>query len=70
MTKSMFMNIKELSGRWPIGEKSFQQATKFNLEWYHLLILFICYQPKNVESISIREYTRSSVLHPTVNRAL
>ena len=42
-------DIKELSGRWPIGEESFQQATTSDSEWYCLFLLFICYQPKNVE---------------------
>jgi hypothetical protein len=42
-------DIKQLSGRWPIGEKSFQKAATLTSEWYHLFLLVISHRPKCLE---------------------
>ena len=39
-------DIKQLSGRWPIGEKSYQATGKMTSEWYHLFLLIISHRPK------------------------
>ncbi|CAF3345552.1 unnamed protein product [Rotaria sp. Silwood2] len=37
-------DIKQRSGRWAFGQKSFQQASTITSQWYHLFLLVICYQ--------------------------
>ena len=45
----LYANIKELSGRWPLGEKSFQKASTPTSQWYHLFLLVICYRSQSIE---------------------
>lgn len=47
-------DIKQLSGRWPFGEKSFQKTETITSEWYHLFLLAISHQPQYIEK-SYRE---------------
>jgi hypothetical protein len=42
-------DIKQLSGRWPLGEKSFQKALTMTSQWYHLFLVVICNQSEHVE---------------------
>ncbi|CAF1109608.1 unnamed protein product [Didymodactylos carnosus] len=42
-------DIKELSGRWPINEKSFEKATTSTSEWYNLFLLLICYRSESIK---------------------
>ncbi|CAF1230202.1 unnamed protein product [Rotaria sordida] len=43
-------DIKQFSGRWPLGQKSFQQASTTTSQWYHLFLLVICYRSQNIEN--------------------
>ncbi len=42
-------DIKQLSERWSVGEKSFQKAATVTSEWYHLFLLVISHRPKCLE---------------------
>ncbi|CAF1079256.1 unnamed protein product [Didymodactylos carnosus] len=42
-------DIKELSRRWPLGEKSFQKVATSTSEWQHLFILVICYRSEYIK---------------------
>ena len=45
----VYRDIKELSGRWPLGEESFQKAATSASQWYHLFLLVICYRSEFIE---------------------
>ncbi|CAF3621777.1 unnamed protein product [Rotaria socialis] len=47
-------DIKQLSVRWPFGQKSFQKAEMFTSEWYHLFLLAVSHQPQCIQE-SYRE---------------
>ena len=54
LLKQLHRDIKELSGRWPFDEKSFQKARTSTSEWYHLFLLVICYRSGDIK-VSYRE---------------
>jgi hypothetical protein len=43
-------DIRQLSGRWPLAEKSFQKGSTNTSEWYHLFLLAITYRPQSMET--------------------
>ncbi|UJR08781.1 hypothetical protein I4U23_013037 [Adineta vaga] len=50
----LHIDIRELSGRWPLCEKSFQKASTATSEWYHLFLLVICHRCNDMKQ-SYRE---------------
>ena len=47
-------DIRQVNGRWPLSEQSFQKSSTLTSEWYHLFLLAISYQPQCIEK-SYRE---------------
>ena len=47
LLRQLHRDVKELSGRWPLDEQSFQKATTSTSEWHHLFLLVICYRPEH-----------------------
>ena len=43
-------DIKQLSSRWPVGEKSFQKAASHAAQWYHLFLLIIGHCSRDIDS--------------------
>ncbi|CAF1408814.1 unnamed protein product [Adineta steineri] len=41
-------DIKQLSGRWPLNEKSFRKTLIHTSQWYHLFLLVICNRSENM----------------------
>ncbi|UJR17144.1 hypothetical protein I4U23_004040 [Adineta vaga] len=50
LLKQLHGDIKQLSGRWPLNEKSFQKALIHTSQWYHLFLIVICNQSLNIEN--------------------
>ena len=42
-------DIRQFSGRWPLGEATFLKSSTVMSEWYNLFLLFIRNRPENME---------------------
>ncbi|CAF4530558.1 unnamed protein product [Rotaria socialis] len=62
-------DIKQLSGRWPFTDKSFQKSKTITPEWYHLFLLAISHQPQYIEK-SYREILKESRIYFKGNRCM
>ncbi|CAF1347506.1 unnamed protein product [Rotaria magnacalcarata] len=62
-------DIKQLSVRWPFGQKSFQKAEKSTSEWYHLFLLAVSHQPQCIEE-SYREMLDECRIYYNHNKSM